>query len=496
MYPLVDRTDWEEPTRWHRSGLWDVKPTPALQLPASPVSRAIHEPFAQRLRYWQALFSSGDVAVANLFTQPEVHMSPLIVFSHLRWDFVYQRPQQLLSRMAADRQVIFVEEPMPGAAAPSLERLQPCKGVQVLRCHVTGNSPGFTDENLPAMKTLLAQYVAQQGLEQYWLWFYTPMALPLAAGLKPAGVVYDCMDELSAFKNAPPELLLREDQLFGMADLVFTGGYSLYEAKSQRHPQVSCFPSSVDAAHYARPQQSRMDGFAGDETKPPRLGYCGVIDERIDIELITALADARPDWHLVMVGPVVKIDPATLPQRANIEWLGQRDYADLPGLIHSWDVCLMPFALNASTRFISPTKTLEYLAAGCPVVSTPIRDVVTSYPHIVAIADNSHDFVAACAAALNRSPEKVAGDLDAVRLLLESTSWDQTASAMTALMVDHSKAVVTQNEEEEELEKPQLHMASPLHTSAPAVLKRPFLKPLTLKNKRVLAIDPVTPAAN
>ena len=496
MYPLVDRTDWEEPTRWHRSGLWDVKPTPALQLPASPVSRAIHEPFAQRLRYWQALFSSGDVAVANLFTQPEVHMSPLIVFSHLRWDFVYQRPQQLLSRMAADRQVIFVEEPMPGAAAPSLERLQPCKGVQVLRCHVTGNSPGFTDENLPAMKTLLAQYVAQQGLEQYWLWFYTPMALPLAAGLKPAGVVYDCMDELSAFKNAPPELLLREDQLFGMADLVFTGGYSLYEAKSQRHPQVSCFPSSVDAAHYARPQQSRMDGFAGDETKPPRLGYCGVIDERIDIELITALADARPDWHLVMVGPVVKIDPATLPQRANIEWLGQRDYADLPGLIHSWDVCLMPFALNESTRFISPTKTLEYLAAGCPVVSTPIRDVVTSYPHIVAIADNSHNFVAACAAALNRSPEKVASDLDAVRLLLESTSWDQTASAMTALMVDHSKAVVTQNEEEEALEKPQLHMASPLHTSAPAVLKRPFLKPLTLKNKRVLAIDVVTPAAN
>ena len=304
------------------------------------------------------------------------------------------------------------------------------------------------------------------------------------------------MDELSAFKNAPPEQLLREDQLFGLASLVFTGGYSLYEAKSQRHPHVSCFPSSVDAAHYARPLQGyRMVGAADEETKPPRLGYCGVIDERLDIDLITALADARPDWQIVMVGPVVKIDPARLPRRSNIEWLGQQDYADLPGLIHSWDVCLMPFALNESTRFISPTKTLEYLAAGCPVVSTPIRDVVTSFTHIVAIADNPADFAQACAAALNRSPEKVASDAEAVCLLLQRTSWDQTASAMTALMVEYSKAVAAQSEERE-LSKPQLGLTSALQTPTPAVLKRPFLKPLSLKNKRVLTAEPVTPAAN
>lgn len=384
---------------------------------------------------------------------------------------------------------------MPGAARASLERLQPCKGVEVLRCHVTGSGHGFTDENMPAMKTLLGQYVAQQRLDQYWLWFYTPMALPLAAAFKPVGVVYDCMDELSTFENAPPQLLLlREDQLFGMADLVFTGGRSLYEAKSQRHPNVSCFPSSVDAAHYARPQKAAQTAApANAKVAPARLGYCGVIDERIDLELITALADARPDWQIVMVGPVVKIDPASLPNRANIEWLGQQNYADLPGLIHSWDVCLMPFALNEATRFISPTKTLEYLAAGCPVVSTPIRDVVTSYPHIVATADCPADFVAACAAALGRSAQQVAIDSEAVRMLLEQTSWDRSASAMAALMTECGKAVAL-DREEQELLQPPLHMTSPSPVSLPVALKRPYLKPLTLKSKRVQTFEPVTPA--
>ena len=471
MYPLVDRTDWEHPARWHRCGLWDVKPRPAAfsqslspsTLEHFPVSRVLHEPFAQRLQYWQTLFSSGDPQVADFFTQPEVHMSPLIVFSHLRWDFVYQRPQQLLSRLAADRQVIFVEEPMPGAAHPVLERLQPCKGVEVLRCHITSMEHGFNDQNLPAMKALLAQYLEQQVLADYWLWFYTPMALPLADVFEPIGVVYDCMDELSAFKNAPAQLLLREDQLFGMADLVFTGGHSLYEAKSQRHPRVSCFPSSVDAAHYARP----LGGSAGSRHSGPRLGYCGVIDERIDIELISSIADARPEWQIVMVGPVVKIDPATLPNKANIEWLGQQDYADLPALIHSWDVCLMPFALNEATRFISPTKTLEYLAAGCPVVSTPIRDVVSSYPHIVAIAESPAEFISMCAAALNRSPEQIARQSDAVQALLERTSWNRTASAMAALMADFDKTAVKEIDEQD-LTLAQLHMPSAVITPMPA----------------------------
>lgn len=380
-------------------------------------------------------------------------MSPLIVFSHLRWDFVYQRPQQLLSRLAKDRQVVFVEEPMPGAARPLLERLQPCKGVEVLRCHVMGNSHGFTDENLPAMKLLLSQYMAHQELKDYWLWFYTPMAVPLASIMQPAGIVYDCMDELSAFKNAPAELMLREDQLFSMADLVFTGGHSLYKAKSQRHSHVSCFPSSVDAAHYARPRQNialvqSVVASTGKTYCPPRLGYCGVIDERIDIGLIVALADARPDWQIVMAGPVVKIDLAGLPHRENIQWLGQQDYADLPVLIHSWDVCLMPFALNDATRFISPTKTLEYLAAGCPVVSTPIHDVVTGYPDIVAIANSPQTFISACESALNRSSEEIAAQVESVKTLLDNTSWDRTAHAMSLLIHEFGKTAADDLDEE------------------------------------------------
>ena len=381
------------------------------------------------------------------FNQPEVHMSPLIVFSHLRWDFVYQRPQQLLSRLAANRQVIFIEEPTPGAMQPSLERMHPCQGVEVLRCHVQGGSAGFSDSNMPTMKMLLQGYLAQKELKDYWLWFYTPMALPLAALFKPAGVVYDCMDELSAFKNATPELLLREDQLFSLADLVFTGGRSLYEAKSQRHPDVTCFPSSVDAAHYTRHLPVDNDlmsnsALAQRLKQRPTLGYCGVIDERIDIELIAALAEVRPDWQIVMAGPVVKIDPASLPQKSNISWLGQQDYADLPGLIRGWDVCLMPFVINEATRFISPTKTLEYLAAGCPVVSTPIRDVVTSYSNIVSIADTTENFITACVAAISRTPAEVAVATTAVSHLLERTSWDRTAAAMAQLINDFGKVML------------------------------------------------------
>lgn len=481
LYPLIDRTDWEETTRWHHSGLWDVR-----RLPVSPgapprFSRDLHQPYAQRLQHWQALLPPGGARPVPFFHQPGALMSPLIVFSHLRWDFVYQRPQQLLSRMAAQRRVIFVEEPVTGAPRAVLERMQPCKGVEVLRCHVTGTAPGFADEHMPIMKMLLAQFVAQEELARYWLWFYTPMAMPLASDLHPAGVVYDCMDELSAFRNAPPELLLREEQLFGLADLVFTGGHSLYDAKRKRHDHVSCFPSSVDAAHYARPEGAAVSTAATAGSAPvqdhighPRLGYCGVIDERLDLALIAAMADARPEWHIVMVGPVVKIHPGDLPQRANIHWLGQQDYADLPSLIHGWDVCLMPFALNESTRFISPTKTLEYLAAGCPVVSTPIHDVVSSYPSIVAIANTPGKFITACDVALARSPDEVMAQAAAVQRLLERTSWDRTAKSMGQLMAHVDKANADLVDDTSQVTAPSRIPAGRLPSSLIALRDRPL----------------------
>ncbi|MDB5732882.1 MAG: glycosyl transferase group 1, partial [Variovorax sp.] len=371
LYPVIDRPDWEDLSHWHRSGLWDV-PDPSGAL----ATRVLHMPYAERLRHWQRVLpapGTGGVTAepppadglaaeppgtgpcskslsASLSTCPcappvpasvpfppfhrGTPMPTLIVFSHLRWDFVYQRPQQLLTRLARQFRVVFVEEPVPGSAQASLERLAPIDGVEVLRPHLPGHAHGFHDDHIPALRILLAEYLSAQSIDRYWLWFYTPMAMPLAAELTPQGIVYDCMDELAAFKNAPRQLLQRENALFKAADLVFTGGRSLYEAKRERHERVYCFPSSVDAAHFSRAQRTAGDDApdhpAQSHIAHPRLGFFGVIDERIDLALIAALADARADWQVVMVGPVVKIDPATLPQRPNIHWLGQRGYAELP----------------------------------------------------------------------------------------------------------------------------------------------------------------------
>jgi len=365
-------------------------------------------------------------------------MNTLVVFSHLRWNFVYQRPQHLLARLALRWRVIFIEEPMLKAERNELERFEPAPNVEVWRPHVTGDAPGFHDDHLPAMQRLVSNAMRAQGVEDYWVWFYTPMALPLAAGLSPRGVVYDCMDELAAFKHAPRQLVQRENALFKMADLVFTGGRSIYNAKRNRHPDVHCFPSSVDAAHFAA---AKGDHPLQAGIGRPRLGYCGVIDERINLDLIDGIAAARPDWQIVMVGPTAKIEPDALPRRANIHWLGQQGYDDLPAFISSWDVCLLPFALNEATRFISPTKTLEYMACGRPSVSTSIRDVVEPYGHVVRIADTVEGFVADCEMILRRTGEEQAAHARALAEILAGTSWDRTAQAMVDLIVQADEAL-------------------------------------------------------
>lgn len=425
LYPLIDRPDWQNGSHWHHSGLWDV---PGAD--AGDSTRSLCLPYAERLRHWLKALDALSPPFPSSPT--DTAMTPLIVFSHLRWDFVYQRPQQLMSRLAAGRAVLFVEEPVPGADRPRLERYSPCAGVEVLRMHVPGRAAGFADEHIDGMRAMLAQHLSDRGIDEYLLWFYTPMALPLARGLAPRGSVYDCMDELAAFDFAPPALIAREEALFGMVDMVFTGGRSLYESKRGRHPQVHCFPSSVDHAHFGRrgvADHSEQAALAG-----PRLGYYGVIDERLDLALVAALADAHPDWQIVMVGPVAKLDPARLPRRANLHWMGQRRYDELPAFLAGWDACLMPFALNASTRFISPTKTLEYLAAGKPVVSTPVRDVAQQYAAVVPIAASAEEFVAACETVLARTPQEQAAFRAAAAAVVAATSWDLTSGAMHVLL--------------------------------------------------------------
>lgn len=424
LYPAVDRPDWENPEVWHQSGLWDV-PRAATQ----DFTRVLDIPYAARLRFWQGMFAPRSTH--SVHSQQGASMTHLIVFSHLRWDFVYQRPQQLLSRLAPAFPVIYVEEPVTGAAEPWLETSSPCDGVEVLRAHVTGQAQGFHDEHLAEVQALLRDYLHDRHVDRFLAWFYTPLALPFAAELVPRGVVYDCMDELAAFRFAPRQLVQRERALLKRADVVFTGGPSLFESKRVHHANVHCFPSSVDRAHFESATGDHPDQR---DLGRPRLGYYGVIDERLDLELIAALAEARPDWQIVMVGPVVKIATSSLPQGPNLHWLGQRGYDELPAFLAGWDVCLLPFALNEATRFISPTKTLEYLAAGKPAVSTPIHDVVAGYAGIVAIADGAAAFIEACDQTLAMPAEALAERRKAARALLDATSWDTTAAQMQAVL--------------------------------------------------------------
>lgn len=354
----------------------------------------------------------------------------VVCLSHLRWGFVYQRPNHLMSRCALSRPVLFVEEPVhhDGAAELALEVVAP--GVTVVTPRLPPAVP--TDAGEVLQRRLLEGLLRERGVRAPWLWFYTPMVLPLTSGLDPALVVYDCMDELSAFAHAPAALPERERALMARADLVFTGGRSLYEARRDRHPAVRAFPSSVDAAHFGRALAGLDEPDDQRGLPRPRVGFFGVIDERMDLPLLARLADARPTLQIVMVGPVVKIDPASLPRRPNLHWLGARAYGELPSYLAGWDAAIMPFALNDATRFISPTKTLEYLAAGRPVVSTAVRDVARPYGELglVAIAD-AEGFPAAVDAALATD---LAAHRRAVAALMAVTSWDRTWRAMERLM--------------------------------------------------------------
>ena len=353
----------------------------------------------------------------------------------MRWDFVQQRPQHLMHRFALSRRVLFFEEVIPTDHHLAYLEFHAFEGT-----NVTAVRPRVPERVAPAQRDrqvalLLDQMTGMLGLSDPVLWFYTPMMWPIASHLRAAAVVYDCMDELSAFRFASPELQANETALLRAADVVFTGGFSLYEAKRALHDNVHAFPSSVDQDHFNR---ARIQGREPEEQASipgPRLGYCGVIDERIDLPLLAEAAAARPDWSFVLIGPVAKIADHDLPRAPNIHYLGQRPYGELPEYMAGWDVALMPFALNEATRFISPTKTPEYLAAGCPVVSTPVRDVVRQYADMpgVRIAGDLAGFVAACADAIAAGKSWVGWQAEVDRRLA-GLSWDATQASMASLV--------------------------------------------------------------
>ncbi len=353
------------------------------------------------------------------------HPTPIVVFSHLRWDFVFQRPQHIMTRLARLRPVIFIEE-SGQAGEPRWETRAENDGqLQICRAHLPESR-----WNHPLLQEMVRDHLEENGFLEPIHWLYTPAAWPLVRDLERSTLVYDCMDELSLFLNAPAELIALEKELLAKADMVFTGGPSLYRSKKRLHHHVHCFPSSVDESHFGRARQFLPEPADQASLPSPRLGFFGVIDERLDIALIAHLADAHPDWQIILVGPVVKIDPASLPQRPNIHYLGQKPYADLPSYLSGWDVCLLPFARNDATRFISPTKTLEYMAAGKMIVSTPITDVAEPYGDIVYLGSTPEEFTAACQQALDAPRSERSTRTRRMREVLGRTSWDSTVAAM------------------------------------------------------------------
>lgn len=356
--------------------------------------------------------------------------SDLLVFSHLRWDFVFQRPQHLLSRHAKHRRVYYFEEPVFGMTeVPRLHLRESQENVQIVVPYLpAGIKPVELEYSL---RDLVDELVAEEELNDFTIWYYTPMALNFSRHLKPSAIIFDCMDELSLFKGAPQTLIDREAELMNVADVVFTGGQSLYEAKKNAHRNIHPFPSSIDFAHFSQGRLNLVEPDDQVNIPHPRIGFYGVIDERFNIGLLERMADLRPEFQFIVVGPVVKIDPASLPLRSNIHYLGKKEYHALPLYLASWDCAMMPFALNDSTRFISPTKTPEFLAAGKPVVSTAINDVVHPYADakLVYIANEAQAFVDCIEKAMNErayDPEW----MERVDAFLEGNSWDSTFSKM------------------------------------------------------------------
>jgi glycosyltransferase involved in cell wall biosynthesis len=360
----------------------------------------------------------------------------LVCFSHLRWDFVYQRPQHLMSRCARERRVFFFEEPLyeKELKRAALEvRITSC-GVHVVAPRLPASTE--PEQGCDRLRKLVDNLFKKYFIQDSILWYYTPMALPFTRHLKPAMAVYDCMDELSGFRGAPAHIRDLENELFALCDIVFTGGVALYEAKAHKHKNIHVFPSSIDALHFAQARDIKQ--IPKDEAfiPRPRLGFSGVIDERMNLNLVSELAQKRPDWHIVLIGPVAKLIPEELPRNHNIHYLGLKPYEALPSYMAGWDVGIMPFAHNSATRFISPTKTPEYLSAGLPVISTSIRDVVRTYGILgfVDIADTSEEFISKTEYILAH-PEEAATRLSRFDDYIADNSWENTWNSMFNLII-------------------------------------------------------------
>jgi beta-glucosidase/6-phospho-beta-glucosidase/beta-galactosidase/glycosyltransferase involved in cell wall biosynthesis len=404
----------------------------------------------------------GEVTLAKGMETPKRKISPrtpaqievedskstdrygIVVFSHLRWGFVWQRPQQFLSRFAKKHSVLFIEEPFFDRQEhdePELQFHLVMPNVTVACPHL---APSWnTNPNLPDLLRKFAHQAIKDmnesgEFDKPLLWYYSPMDSSWSLGhFENRGIVYDSMDELSQFTGAPPSLIANEKRLMDHSDVVFTGGYELYLKKKQQHPNVHFFGCGVEYEHFSQagdPNTSIPPDI--DFMNRPILGWFGVVDERVDYNMVGEMARMRPEWSFAMVGPVVKVDPNLLPHFPNLYWLGGRDYSVLPNYCRAFDVNMMCFAINAATQFINPTKALEYLATGKPVVSTPVKDVVTQYSDTVEIVKTAEEFVLAAERAM-KTPDtaRIARGVEKAK----QSSWESTVTTMQDII---KKAIV------------------------------------------------------
>ena len=375
---------------------------------------------------------------------------PLVVLASLRWAEEGQRPQQLLTRLARHYRVFYVEEPLVTHRDAYLDVDRPAPGVQVLTPHTRVDAAGFADAQLPVLRSLLARFAQDNAIDAPLVLLHAPLALPLLDTLAPRAVIYDCMHDIPATPAAAPLLREREAQLLQRADVVLAAGPALYQALRLRHPEVHCIANAVDARHFS----AALDGATIEAISAralhaalptPRLGWCGVIDERIDLALLAHLADSRPDWQIMMAGPVAGIAASALPRRPNIHWLGPQTAAIQPHLQAHWDLCLLPLRCDVARRRAAPIEALEFLAGQKPVVATPAHDVVALHGHIVRLAATPDAFVEACRAALcERGPLRRQRLVDAM-IAVHSCTWERAAERVQQLLVEHAGARVPQH---------------------------------------------------
>lgn len=348
----------------------------------------------------------------------------MLIFCHLRWQFVYQRPQHLISRMSKNMKVLLIEEPIEYHPED-----KSTANLIVINDNLHILQPKVKD--IESIADILPEYIKSKSAGIGW--FYSPSFTPLLSSLHFDVIIYDCMDELSLFKGAPKHLINQEKYLMSHADIVFTGGKSLYESKKEMHPNVYCFPSSVDEAHFAKAQNGIEIPADVSDLKGPIVGYFGVIDERIDLQLLHETAKLLPNASFVMIGPLAKIDEADLPRENNIHYLGMRSYNELPNYLKAFDIAIMPFAINDATKYISPTKTLEYIAAGKPIISTKITDVVRDYSNCVMLIDTPTEFAKAITFLYDNKDEQLCMPIEYYEIL-KNTSWDATAEKMQSII--------------------------------------------------------------